>query len=463
MQSPAKAREAALSDRIEQAICGAAELAKACEARFHASESRFEELSFATDAQVKQLVTDVEMQRAQDEKLLLAIDGAYHSMELLRSELHTQEAEMGRIKEELRLKEEATTRALAKADEERRAAEVGLHEQIRALTDHVSAMDRSAKAESATIRAEVAKQAASREAEAVAIRELIREAERNTKANSNAIRSELSRLADSHEAQMVAVKEQISATDRNAKHESDLVRAELKKHVADQAAELMALKEHAAAVGRGVKTESESVRSELMNQAASREAEVAAIRELISAAARDAKAEAEVTRSSLTKHAEGMQGLEERLFSWAREAISKGCAEEGRRLVEGMQHELRAEMSVLRTRVSEAACLSTAARDVAAEVAAAAPRWGMGASEMLSTMREAVWQLDKLGRLVARLSERVAQDACVTRLDEIAAEAQTLVEAFPPHWRDILLALPRPTSPSRSPSASPSRIQGWST
>ena len=171
MQSPAKAREAALSDRIEQAICGAAELAKACEARFHASESRFEELSFATDAQVKQLVTDVEMQRAQDEKLLLAIDGAYHSMELLRSELHTQEAEMGRIKEELRLKEEATTRALAKADEERRAAQVGLHEHIIALTDHVSAMDRNANVESATIRAEVAKQAASREAEVVAIRE----------------------------------------------------------------------------------------------------------------------------------------------------------------------------------------------------------------------------------------------------------------------------------------------------
>ena len=55
--------------------------------------------------------------------------------------------------------------SLAKADEERRSAQVGLHEHIIALTDHVSAMDRNANVESATIRAEVAKQAASLDVE----------------------------------------------------------------------------------------------------------------------------------------------------------------------------------------------------------------------------------------------------------------------------------------------------------
>ena len=108
-----------------------------------------------------------------------AVDGLHKRLEALVAEttarLNGEVAEWKRgeatLRQELQLKEEVSAEARLTEEAARLRAVSGLQEQIRALTDLISATDRSMKTSSEAIRSELLKQAASQETEAGAIKE----------------------------------------------------------------------------------------------------------------------------------------------------------------------------------------------------------------------------------------------------------------------------------------------------
>ena len=382
--------------------------------------------------------------------------------ERLKEELADKRRSEAELRQELRALEETTSRALSKAEEERRTLERGLQEQLHAQSERISATDRASKAESESIRLEVNKQATSRQAEIAAIKELIAETSRVAKSDAESIRSELSKLAASSEAESAALRELIRRSDRSAKEESESIRLELKKHATEHATGITAVKELVSATERGAKAESESIRSKLAKHAEMIEAELSAIKELAATTARTAEADVEAIRSELTKqtasfevavtairedHAARMQGLDDGLRSWATEAISRSSTEDERKTAASIEGVRKA----FATRLDE---LSTKHDELRGQIAEAAKKPSESSAEesrTMSTLREALYRMDALGRVVARLSDQVEQYGC-------AAEARNLIADY--LWRPGVYIPPaRPRSPIRA-SSPPPRVWG---
>ena len=480
----------AIGMRVEQIIEGAAELALACESRFKAQDDRLRDLQQAMESQATELVSELQYERAHGARLseqfsqvtarMEDLESKTHAqaarIEGLETKLHTQVADTERLKEELadkrrseaelrqelRALEETTSRALSKAEEERRTLERGLQEQLHAQSERISATDRASKAESESIRLEVNKQATSRQAEIAAIKELIAETSRVAKSDAESIRSELSKLAASSEAESAALRELVRRSDRSAKEESESIRLELKKHATEHATGITAVKELVSATERGAKAESESIRSKLAKHAEMIEAELSAIKELAATTARTAKADVEAIRSELTKqtashevavtamredHAARMQGLDDGLRSWATEAISRSSTEDERKTAASIEGVRKA----FATRLDE---LSTKHDELRGQIAEAAKKPSESSAEesrTMSTLREALYRMDALGRVVARLSDQVEQYGC-------AAEARNLIADY--LWRPGVYIPPaRPRSPIRA-SSPPPRVWG---
>ena len=182
--------------------------------------------------------------------------------------------------------------------------------------------------------------------------------------------------------------------------------------------------------------------------------QIRALSDVVSAAGRSAKADAEAVRSELAKHAascetaaaatkEALQGLDGGLRTWAAEAIAHASAEEDRRValsLEGVHAELAGAIEELRAQVAESVV-------------------PLGEPGALTTLREALWRVDALGKVVARLCDHVAKYASAAEAQEFFRDGY---RPFPSLWPGMFVAA-QPRSPGRamSPSRAAERRVAW--
>ena len=496
---------AALSSRVDQ-------MALQVAMQLKAQDDRLREHRAAMDVQYTHLVGSLETERATCRVLKEQVKEQNAKMEKLALTLTTQAAETERLREELaekrrgdaelrqkvRMKEEAAASARSKEEDERRGAVSGVLEQVRALSDVVSDHERSAKADAESLRAELnahaqrlqvceAEVAAMKQAHAAGMQKLTEtlrwvdedhmgrraEGERSVASSIEILRNELTHgLASHREAVDAKIGSAAAATERLREELAERRRgdAELRQEVRmkEEAAararsreederrgadsslreQIHALSEVVSAAGRSAKADAEAVRSELAKHAASRETEVTAIKELVNAAGRSAKADADEIRSELAKHvaswgaaaavtkdalAADLQRLDGGLRAWVAEAIAHAAAEEERRTafsLEAVHGELASAIAELKAQVAEAVV-------------------PLGEPGALSTLRETLWRVDALGKVVARLCDHAAQYAST-------AEAQEIFRGYPHSfsptlWPGMFVAA-RPRSPGRGPS-----------